>query len=117
METILETMGIGVAVVDRAQVVQVWNGHAEELWGVRADEAVGAHVLGLDIGLPLEQLAPALRGVLNAPDGPVDLAVDATDRRGRTFACRLTVVPLAVDGDVGSAVVLMRRADADGDGD
>ena len=112
METVLQSMGVGVAVVDREQVIQLWNDHAEDLWGVRADEAVGAHILSLDIGLPLERLAPVLRGALASPDGPADLAVDATDRRGRPFACRLTVVPLAVDGgEITTAVVLMRRVD------
>ena len=65
LEAILTSLGLGVAVLDPQQRVQVWNRHAEELWGVRPDEAVENHFLGLDIGLPAERLAPALRAVLS----------------------------------------------------
>ena len=57
LETILTSLGIGVAVLDRQQRVQVWNHRAEDLWGLREDEAVEHHFLSLDIGLPAEPLA------------------------------------------------------------
>ncbi|MDX6665097.1 MAG: two-component system, chemotaxis family, CheB/CheR fusion protein, partial [Solirubrobacteraceae bacterium] len=62
--TILSSMSLGVAVVDRKGVIQVWNTHAADLWGLRSDEVVGQSLLGLDIGLPVEQLAPGLRAIL-----------------------------------------------------
>ena len=65
LEAILTSLGLGVAVLDPQQRVQVWNRRAEDLWGVRPDEAVDNHFLGLDIGLPAERLAPALRAVLS----------------------------------------------------
>ena len=55
---------LGVAVLDAQQLVQIWNRHAEDLWGLRSEEAVDHHFLNLDIGLPAEELAPALRAVL-----------------------------------------------------
>ena len=64
LEAILTSLGLGVAVLDREQRVQVWNQRAEDLWGVRPDEAVDNHLLALDIGLPSEQLAAPLRAVL-----------------------------------------------------
>ena len=39
----------------------VWNRQAEELWGLRPEEAVGQHFLNLDIGLPTDQLRPLIR--------------------------------------------------------
>ena len=36
LEAILTSLGIGVAVLDRQQRVQVWNRRAEDLWGLRA---------------------------------------------------------------------------------
>ena len=68
LETILTSLGFGVAVLDPQQRVQVWNRRAEDLWGLRPDEAVDNHFLGLDIGLPSEQLAPALRAVLGGDE-------------------------------------------------
>ena len=64
LETILTSLGFGVAVLDAHQRVQVWNRRAEDLWVPRAYEAVDNHFLSLDIGLPSEQSAPALRAVL-----------------------------------------------------
>ncbi|NUT55004.1 MAG: chemotaxis protein CheR, partial [Thermoleophilia bacterium] len=56
LEAILSSLGVAVGVIDREQRVQVWNRHAEDLWGVRADEALDQHLQALDIGLPTEQL-------------------------------------------------------------
>ena len=53
LEAILTSLGFGVAVLDAQQRVQVWNRRAEDLWGLRADEAVDNHFLSLDIGLPV----------------------------------------------------------------
>ena len=54
LEAILTSLRAGVAVVDRDLQVQVWNQRAEDLWGLRRDEAVGQHFLNLDIGLPTD---------------------------------------------------------------
>ena len=64
LEAILTSLGLGVAVLDAQQRVQIWNNRAEDLWGLRRDEAVDHHFLSLDIGLPSEQLAAPLRTVL-----------------------------------------------------
>ncbi len=56
LETIMTTIGLAVAVVDSRQHIQIWNGQARELWGLSADEVDDQHLLGLDIGLPVEQL-------------------------------------------------------------
>ena len=39
LEAILTSLGLGVAVLDAHQRIQVWNRRAEDLWGLRADEA------------------------------------------------------------------------------
>jgi two-component system, chemotaxis family, CheB/CheR fusion protein len=110
LETILSSLGVGVAVLDRSQRVQVWNHHAENLWGVRADEAVEHHFLTLDIGLPLEQLESPLRAVLGGTDERSRIEFEAVNRRGRTITCTTTILPLpagAADGALGGAIVLM----------
>ena len=65
LESILTSLGLGVAVLDAQQRVQIWNHRAEDLWGLRSEEALDNHFLSLDIGLPSEQLAAALRAVLS----------------------------------------------------
>ena len=41
LETILTTIGVAVAVLDRNQRVQIWNGKARELWGLTAEDVRG----------------------------------------------------------------------------
>jgi two-component system CheB/CheR fusion protein len=107
LETILASLGVGVAVVDSSQHVRLWNAEASELWGLRQEEVTGEHVLGLDIGLPLEQLRSSLREAL-AGQAPPSLTLEATNRRGRAIRCKVTAVPLAVNGhELRGAIVLM----------
>jgi two-component system CheB/CheR fusion protein len=112
LEAILTSLGIGVAVVDRQQRVQVWNHRAEDLWGLRQDEAVDHHLLSLDIGLPVERLAGPLRAVLGGSSVREQALLEAVNRRGRTIECATTILPLvspaAGDGQpVRGAIVLM----------
>jgi two-component system CheB/CheR fusion protein len=119
LEAILTSLGLAVAVVDRQQRVQIWNQRAEDLWGLRQDEAVEQHFLSLDIGLPSERLAPALRGALSGSNGRQELEVEAVNRRGRTITCRATVLPLVTPGDgeaqINGAIVLMTALTSDGE--
>ena len=110
LEAILTSLGIGVAVVDRQQRVQVWNQRAEDLWGVRQDEAVEHHLLALDIGLPVERLAGPLRSVLSGSSEREQAMLEAVNRRGRAIECATTILPLLSDGD-GSAGARGDRAD------
>src|SRR6185312_3474473 len=64
LETILTTMGLAVAVLDRSQDVQIWNGQARELWGIASEEATDQHLFALDLGLPVDQLRLPVREVL-----------------------------------------------------
>src|SRR5262249_13268554 len=53
LESILTSMRGAVIVVDSELKVLVWNQCAEELLGLREDEVLAKHILGLDIGLPI----------------------------------------------------------------
>jgi len=110
-EAILASMGIAIVVVDGQQQVRIWNRQAEQLWGTRADEAVGEHVLNLDIGMPLDRLGQPIRETLAGATDDGRVVVNATDRRGRAFKCRVTLMPLAQRGSEPTGViVLMERA-------
>lgn len=94
LETILTSLRAGVVVVGPELVVQVWNHQAEELWGLRRDEAVGEHLLNLDIGLPLDQVRPVVRSTLAGEDGPHEVTLAAINRRGRGIDVRVVASPL-----------------------
>lgn len=109
LETILTTIGLAVVVVDRQQHVQIWNGQARELWGLSSDEVEDQHLLSLDIGLPVEQLKGPVRAALSGEEQRQELILPATNRRGRSFQCRVTCLPLGSrrDGGVSGAIIMM----------
>jgi two-component system CheB/CheR fusion protein len=116
LEAILTSLRAGVAVVNRDMQVQAWNRCAEDLWGLRRDEAVGQHFLNLDIGLPTDQLRPMIRRVLAGASGTQEIRLRAVNRRGRTVEVQVIGAPLSRDGeDATGAILVMEVADASPD--
>jgi two-component system CheB/CheR fusion protein len=108
LESILTALERGVVVVDRDLRVQVWNDYAENLWGLRREEVVGTNFLDLDIGLPVDELRPALSKAMTAAAGNTELTVRARNRRGRLVACSCVLSPrLGANGLVAGALLLM----------
>ncbi|HEU4648917.1 MAG TPA: CheR family methyltransferase [Gemmatimonadales bacterium] len=108
LEAILTSLRGGVAVVDRELRVLEWNRHAEDLWGLRAEEARGQHLLNLDIGLPLAELRPALRGCLTGEIDHAEVVLPAVNRRGKSIQCQVSCTPLiGVAQDIRGAILLM----------
>ena len=109
LETILKTVGLAVAVLDRRQHIQVWNGQARELWGLSSEEAEDQHFLSLDIGLPADQLKQPLQACLSGRTSREELVVTATNRRGSEFQCRVVCMPLGSksDAEVSGLIVIM----------
>ena len=109
LEAILGSIGAAVAVIDRSQLVRIWNRNAEDLWGMRADEAEGSHFLSLDIGLPVERLKEPIRDCLSGLKPRTDVTLDATSRRGRPVRVHVSCLPLTIPTDdaINGAVILM----------
>jgi two-component system CheB/CheR fusion protein len=111
MQEILANVKTGVAVLDRDLRVQLWNHQSEELWGVRASETVGQPLLALDIGLPVSELVAPINEAIKNADGFREVTVDATNRRGKRFMCRVQCSAMAaVDGGRG-AILLMEAVE------
>jgi two-component system CheB/CheR fusion protein len=112
LESILTSLRGGVVVVDSELKVLVWNDNADDLWGLRANEAVGRNLLGLDIGLPVERLKQPMKDCLNGNRQFIELQVDATNRKGRSIDCRVTCSPLlGAQRDIRGAIVMMEDLD------
>jgi two-component system, chemotaxis family, CheB/CheR fusion protein len=116
LEAILTSLRAGVAVVNRDLRIQEWNRRAEDLWGLRRDEAVGQHFLNLDIGIPTDQLRPLIRHALGDGGEPQELQVSAVNRRGRTIGLRVVCSPLAWDGSPVSGAILVMDEESGPDG-
>jgi two-component system CheB/CheR fusion protein len=114
LDTILTTVGLAVLVVDNDQQIQIWNAQARELWGLTADEVEDQQLLSLDIGLPVNDLKSQLRATLEGRSKQEQVVLDATNRRGRGFQCRVTLLPLKGDSDgkVSGAIMTMEPVGA-----
>src|SRR5262249_5541420 len=81
LESILGSMEAAVVVIDEHEAVQIWSRKAEQLWGMRADEAVKQLFFGFDIGLPMAEVRSLIHRC-SETQTPQQLTVAATNRRG-----------------------------------
>jgi two-component system CheB/CheR fusion protein len=107
LETILTSLRAAVVVVNEELHILVWNRRAEDLWGLRVHEAVGQHLLNLDIGLPTDLLRPLIKKVFAGEPAQQELRVDAVNRRGRPIEVRVTASALSTVGSGGAGVILV----------
>jgi two-component system CheB/CheR fusion protein len=79
---------------------------------MRSEEARWSHLLNLDIGLRMDQLAQPIRDVLAGRTVEFSEVYEATNRCGRKILCRVTVTPMVQFGErpIG-AVVLMEEVE------
>jgi two-component system CheB/CheR fusion protein len=64
------------------------------MWGLRADEAQGKSLFGLDIGLPVAELRELIRPCLSGDADRREIVLDAVNRRGKKIKCRIACAPL-----------------------
>ena len=98
LETILSRIGLAVVVLDRQQHVQTWNAQAYDLWGLSSEEVAGQNLFSLDFGLPIERLRAELLAVLTGASDNAEVSLPATNRRGRSLTCRVSLYPLVGNG-------------------
>ena len=111
LESVLMSVRGAVVVLDNQQHVLVWNKRAEDLWGLRSDEVLAKHFLGLDIGLPVAALKQPLRDTLtNGHDG-AEIEVAATNRRGKPTRVHVALTRLRnSDGGTRGVILVMNDA-------
>jgi two-component system, chemotaxis family, CheB/CheR fusion protein len=108
LQSVLRSVHEGVVVLDKEMQVLAWNEKSQDLWGTRPEEAAGAHFMNLDLGFPVEQLKSPVRAVLTKSSAVEEKTIDATNRRGKAFKCRIRCSPLmGTDGEVSGVVLLM----------
>ena len=113
LESIWAGIDGAVTVLDADLRVLVWNHGSEELWGVRQEEVQGQHFLNLDIGLPIDQVRPALRAAMSDENGTRSTVIEATNRRGKPVTCRVTCSPLLDSDKTLRGVIMVVVADQD----
>lgn len=112
LASILSSLNGAMIVIDRKLNVLVWNNKAENLWGLRTDEAMGESFIDLDIGLPVAQLQTPILDCLAGRNNHLELVLEAVNRRGRSFHCFVTVSPLVgVEKNRQGVILLMGDLD------
>ena len=113
MTSILGSLRDGVIVVDQNMQVLAWNSRSEDLWGLRADEVRGKHFLNLDIGLPVEQLRQPIRTCLIGEVHGAEVAVNATNRRGKPIQVTAVCTPLRGSSGTTQGVIMLLQEKKD----
>ncbi len=109
LRSILTGLRAAVVVLDRDLQVEVWSDKAQELWGLRDEEAKGQPFLSLDIGLPVERLREPILQCMNSGPRGNQMMLEGVNRRGRPIRCEVTCTRLG-DGPVAEgAIVLMEE--------
>jgi two-component system CheB/CheR fusion protein len=107
LESVLTGMRSASVVIDHNYNVLVWNRRAEDMWGLRADEVRAKSLLGLDIGLPVGELRPTIRACLSGESDQRETTLEATNRRGKRFKCRVACTPLISPSRKREGVILL----------
>jgi two-component system CheB/CheR fusion protein len=108
--SVLRSLGSAVIVLTEELRVRVWSAGAEDLWGLRPDEAQSRDFLALDIGLPAADLAPWLRQVLGRTRTSTS-DVTAVNRRGKTVELRVAASPMRTEDGVVTGIILVIDTD------
>jgi two-component system CheB/CheR fusion protein len=103
LQSVLTSIHSGVVVVDPDLVVQIWNHWSEDLWGLRAAEVEGKHLVNLDMGIAVTEVLPAVRAALEGRDDVPSIELPARNRRGRDFTCAVTASPVVAGGSGGDS--------------
>jgi two-component system, chemotaxis family, CheB/CheR fusion protein len=90
LDSLVDSVHLGMVVVDREMRVVVWNRGCEELWGLRADETTGQVLTSLDIGMPWDTIRPLIGNAFVDPENPGESVVEAVNRRGCPTQIRVT---------------------------
>ena len=110
LESLMRSLRMAVAIVNRDLEVTGWNAHAESLWGLRSDEALGHSLLALDIGLPIGTVEDRIRKCLDGTTEQEIGTLEATNRRGKRISCRVSCTPLLSQDGRSTGVILTMEA-------
>ncbi|MER6575563.1 STAS domain-containing protein [Nonomuraea sp. NPDC001023] len=116
--SLVHGLGDAAVVLDADMRVLIWGAEAEELWGVRAGEAVGRPLASLGTGLPVERIVPLVRDTPaggTARAGARTVALDAVNGRGRPTQLTVELSRLRPGDDSGHGLIIAMKVPRPGD--
>ncbi len=113
LESILASLSGAVVMLDRDLQIHRWSHRAEDMWGLRPEEALQRNFLNLDTGLPVEQLKAPVRACLMREAEFLQVSLDATNRRGKRIRVEVTCTPLASEkgGEPTGVILVMEEVE------
>jgi two-component system CheB/CheR fusion protein len=112
LDSLVNSIRLGMVVVDREMNVVIWNRGCEDLWGLRADEAVGSPLTDLEIGLPLDPVKRMIGNSFVDPDTVGEATIEAVNRRGKQVQIRLTCTGFRSSDDGAHGALLLMEPQA-----
>jgi two-component system CheB/CheR fusion protein len=110
VDSLVDSIYLGMTVVDKEMRVLIWNRGCEELWGLRTDETVGAALPDLDFGLPMDEVKPLIGKAFVDIDSVAETTVDAISRRGRSLRIRVSCTAFRDSANAINGAVLLMEA-------
>ncbi len=114
LHAILEVLDAAIVVLDADHTVQLWNGGAERMIGLRSYEVQGKPLTALDLGIGADQLMAGLRAVVLRGSGREVIEIEAIDRTGTTQRRTMTLAAVDLDGGGGALGVVVAMLDTPG---
>jgi two-component system CheB/CheR fusion protein len=111
LNSLVNSLSMGMIVVDREMRVVEWNRGSEELWGLRSAETLGVSLTSLDIGLPITELKSLIGNAFVDAEAIGEVRVTAINRRGKQIELRVTCTSFrSAEGSIGGALLLTEEA-------
>lgn len=110
--SLLTSLSSAVIVLDRELLVELWNPAAEELWGLRAEDAAKRSLATLEIGLPIGPLQKTVRACLDGQSTKETVTVDGTTRTGRPVRFSVVCTPISGPSPPSGVVLVINEIEA-----
>jgi two-component system, chemotaxis family, CheB/CheR fusion protein len=109
LASILHSVEQAVVVLDPQLRITTWSLAASQLWGPGENAVQGAHLLNLEIGIPVAELREPIGLVLAGNEQP-PVVLDGHDCRGRPVRCEVRFAKLTSHLEEIQGVILVMTA-------
>lgn len=107
LQSIMANINSAIIAVDTELKILSWNRRSEDLWGLRADEALQKPLDSLDIGLPISQVVEHIKSSLSKRTPFEEFRLESVNRRGRKFVAEVKITPVTIDGRITTIILLI----------
>jgi two-component system CheB/CheR fusion protein len=114
LTSVLDALEHAVVVVDGDLKVRTWNRLAQQRWGRSRQDVMRRSLMGLDLDLPMDEIAEALQSLLDGHDTEPVYDLRSDERRPASGPCtvRVAVLRPPTGTAITGAVIVVTAADS-----